>query len=629
MPPMYEDQNHGVPRAPIRQAPKPTRGGLLSAEAQHIQSTYNSPYVASRGPLIGGSASTQQPLASSSDASWYKSMPYGRVEPEFDMTLQPAHRLAPPYQISGYQPLGSSSQRAGGPSVPYQVQRSPQFQEQGSAQAALSSALQARRSSIPYGTQAAGRQEYRAPYSTQRIESSSGHGHDFTQSQPQYRQQPSQNPPYQQQVTSYSSPYFSSATQNGASARQPPRTQPYASSPMQVAIPSYRHTQHQPSLSQNLLPTIESSIYPSTSPSPASSPGPSNSRSRRGRPPGSTNKSKLAVEVISTPIKSRRLGRPSRDSLDRTPNSSAPPSNTNSLPRKRGRPFKSTEAAAKAKAKASQDVVPKKRGRPFKIRDQLEIPIPEAMYVPFLCEWKGCQAELHNLETLRMHVVNVHGKKNGYGVRVCAWGKCGIKIEAEEVDENSKAPIPEERKVEFKSKKAWMEHMEKEHLVPFAWHMGDGPKATSLELKKPATIDPWLLDEDGNQVTPSVANQTIEAGIARVNNARRWAKEQRKLNITVREEKPTGPYMKTQAQIVQEEDAETGSGDVETNEDMETGMSTGDEVDTNENENERGNVNDREMERGDDADAEGENENENEGEGEDSGADVMILDDLF
>lgn len=85
--------------------------------------------------------------------------------------------------------------------------------------------------------------------------------------------------------------------------------------------------------------------------------------------------------------------------------------------------------------------------------------------------------------------MNVHGRKlvrNGRGVRICKWGKCGIKVE---VDGDSEASVPsldhgdsspKPRKMEFDSRKEWKEHVEKEHLIPFAWHMGDGPKATSL-----------------------------------------------------------------------------------------------------------------------------------------------------
>lgn len=79
--------------------------------------------------------------------------------------------------------------------------------------------------------------------------------------------------------------------------------------------------------------------------------------------------------------------------------------------------------------------------------------------------------------------------------------------------------------------------------------------------QKPNGSDPWLLDRTGNQVTPAINDQITEAGIAKVKNKARWIKEMGKLNIAMKSQS-TGSYMKTQAQIVNEEgaDTETGSG---------------------------------------------------------------------
>lgn len=347
------------------------------------------------------------------------------------------------------------------------------------------------------------------------------------------------------------------------------------------------------------------------------------------------------VEVPSSSPSQARRGRPSKDG-----DSSGPPS---TILKKRGRPYANAESAQKAREKAERkanpDAHPKKRGRPLKITHQVDIAIPEAKYVPFLCEWKGCHAELHNLETLRLHITSVHGRKlvgHGKGVRICKWGKCGIKVE--EADEESKSPVPilidddsnpKARKVEFSSKKEWKEHIENAHLIPFAWHMGDGPKATCLDLKEPDAIPHWLCDSEGNQVTPSATMLTLEGGFAKINNARRWAKEQRKLKIDI-SEKSSGQYMKTQAQIVQEENAEGegASGELDTGEEVEMGTSTGDDRDDGENEggdeNGVGDGNEDDMEVG--GDGEGEDEGTGnvtrEGTGEDSGPDLMILDRL-
>lgn len=142
-------------------------------------------------------------------------------------------------------------------------------------------------------------------------------------------------------------------------------------------------------------------------------------------------------------------------------------------------------------------------------------------------------------------------------------------------------------------------------------------------MKDLDVIDPWLLDKDGRQVTPSIENQTIEAGIARVNNLKRWNKEMKKLNLSMNSEAPTGSFMKTQAQIVQEENAEedtgTGTGSGEGEGEGEAGGSTGDDMDDNDADNDQGEMDDgKQVER----------RLGSESRGGDSDTDLMILDSL-
>ncbi|KAH8706421.1 hypothetical protein BGZ61DRAFT_449890 [Ilyonectria robusta] len=162
------------------------------------------------------------------------------------------------------------------------------------------------------------------------------------------------------------------------------------------------------------------------------------------------------------------------------------------------------------KQRPSLNGFPKRRGRPPKS------PAPQprdiyckvnAPFVAFLCEWKGCKAELHNLDTLRRHVYVVHG---GNSKRVCSWGKCG----------RNETPHSFDHHEGFKT------HMEEEHLVPFAWHVGDGPNNSSgLEATEKMSVEDdipdYLKDEDGNQVTPSVKDQQLEDVVTWKNNRRR------------------------------------------------------------------------------------------------------------
>lgn len=171
---------------------------------------------------------------------------------------------------------------------------------------------------------------------------------------------------------------------------------------------------------------------------------------------------------------------------------------------------------------------PKRRRRPPR---QLS-PAPRAVYeklepkfVPFLCEWAGCRAELHNAATLRKHVAVVHGgggrsssseTEKRATILTCRWGKCG------------KGQLPPPR---FETREELEAHVERRHLVPFVWHMGDGCTnrggygATSLSgdegtrkgmrqgkgLDGARSVPAYLLDAEGNQVTPSVEGQKVES----------------------------------------------------------------------------------------------------------------------
>ncbi|KAG9238757.1 hypothetical protein BJ875DRAFT_367288 [Amylocarpus encephaloides] len=185
--------------------------------------------------------------------------------------------------------------------------------------------------------------------------------------------------------------------------------------------------------------------------------------------------------------------------------------------KKRGRPFANPETAIARAAKMPKTTqssgIPKKKGRPI----AKPIVIPPGYYIPFICEWKDCPAELINLENLRKHVYIVHGQMSKFsGTVTCRWGKCAAK---------------HEEGVAFKEKEEWKDHIEDAHLIPFSWHMGDGPKDDSAtfspHLPKPdiRLTQPWLFDVEGNQVTPLVNLVNTEKGSALEKNKRRYEQE--------------------------------------------------------------------------------------------------------
>ncbi|KIW63890.1 hypothetical protein, variant [Phialophora macrospora] len=95
----------------------------------------------------------------------------------------------------------------------------------------------------------------------------------------------------------------------------------------------------------------------------------------------------------------------------------------------------------------------------------------------FRCRWKGCQAHLHNLETLRNHVSKVHHptseelkNQNGY---VCWWRKCKLLVE----DEDGKLGPSQI----FDRRGDWLEHVKESHLKEVAQKLGDGPSLKHID----------------------------------------------------------------------------------------------------------------------------------------------------
>ncbi|KAJ5611327.1 hypothetical protein N7510_008046 [Penicillium lagena] len=70
----------------------------------------------------------------------------------------------------------------------------------------------------------------------------------------------------------------------------------------------------------------------------------------------------------------------------------------------------------------------------------------------FACRWTKCPAELHNLETLRRHIVKLHIPAN----IKCGWEAC-----------KNQEGMP--------ANELW-QHVQESHISPVAWKLGDGPR---------------------------------------------------------------------------------------------------------------------------------------------------------
>lgn len=104
-------------------------------------------------------------------------------------------------------------------------------------------------------------------------------------------------------------------------------------------------------------------------------------------------------------------------------------------------------------------------GRPPK--EAKEKSLVEPQWQSFRCEWKGCKAELQNLDTLKRHLLKVHGREmeGGRGYE-CVWKGCDRQ--------------PGGGGGGFGGLEEWIGHVDQTHLQQIAWKQGDGPRGGSL-----------------------------------------------------------------------------------------------------------------------------------------------------
>lgn len=111
----------------------------------------------------------------------------------------------------------------------------------------------------------------------------------------------------------------------------------------------------------------------------------------------------------------------------------------------------------------------RKPGRPPKEK----VILPEPDFKEYICGWQDCGANLHNLETLRKHVLKVHGKPLDESDKPfrCLWKDCASTVS--EAHAKGKAIV---QPLRFKDVGTQLDHIEETHLRPIAWELGDGPR---------------------------------------------------------------------------------------------------------------------------------------------------------
>lgn len=194
---------------------------------------------------------------------------------------------------------------------------------------------------------------------------------------------------------------------------------------------------------------------------------------KRGRPPRASLPNPGGFTSVNSPVQ------PTSDRLSGTPRqvSSQPQSTPMSAPsgavgyaafkrfdengkeiKKKGRPVGWRK---NVHSREAQGLTPKKSfsAKPKPI-SQPEVQLQEPKYQVYKCRWLDCDAELHSLEVLKKHVTKVHGRPDleAGDQYHCSWQGC--KLHAKHFSDIS----------------GWLSHVDKEHLQPVAWQLGDGPR---------------------------------------------------------------------------------------------------------------------------------------------------------
>lgn len=126
----------------------------------------------------------------------------------------------------------------------------------------------------------------------------------------------------------------------------------------------------------------------------------------------------------------------------------------------------SSSGTKRAAAPVNYDEVARRRGRPSQPKPQpKQSGGPELAFNTYKCEWADCDAKLHNVDTLRKHVLRIHGKKTENGNFECFWEECFE-------DRSGEFDMP----FFFDTLEDWLEHVESTHLQPLANKLGDGPR---------------------------------------------------------------------------------------------------------------------------------------------------------
>ncbi|KAJ4296589.1 hypothetical protein N0V90_006636 [Kalmusia sp. IMI 367209] len=194
--------------------------------------------------------------------------------------------------------------------------------------------------------------------------------------------------------------------------------------------------------------------------------------------------------------------------------------NGNPLPKKRGRPVgwrKHIHGSAQAQTQANPNQfagpLQSQPSQPSTLRNvnsgdnepiRIDSRSPSALnqvrrYQSFKCKWQDCKADLHNLDTLKKHVVKVHQNSSSHGFIECHWADCGTEVTNQ--DALTDMRIARHDLKSFTTEAKWKQHLEQSHFGPLSWKLGDGPASGVSDA---TDSEAYLSDAQGRRVTPKV-----------------------------------------------------------------------------------------------------------------------------
>jgi len=122
----------------------------------------------------------------------------------------------------------------------------------------------------------------------------------------------------------------------------------------------------------------------------------------------------------------------------------------------------------------------------------------EPHYNVYECKWQLCKAELHNMDTLKKHVVKVHGVSNDNNKYECKWDGC--RSGGDDVSGKGKAPA--DAPPTFNTIESWLTHLNVYHFLYLARSLGDGPRGGLSDHYDSEASEAYMSDATGRIITP-------------------------------------------------------------------------------------------------------------------------------